>query len=169
MLVRPACDDDADGIAEVHVRGWQAGYAGLMPDDYLATLSIANRRERWCSRLASGGDGPVWVAEDSGGVVGFAACGPSRDADAPSGAGEVYAVYVHPDRWRSGAGRRLLEACTSHLRAAGFGPLTLWVLADNVRARRFYAAAGWRPDGAVRQDTFGGRVLDEVRLTAVES
>jgi hypothetical protein len=34
---------------------------------------------------------------------------------------------------------------------------------SNVRARRFYEAAGWRPDGAAKIDDSRGFPLEEVR------
>jgi hypothetical protein len=38
--VRPATPDDADAIASVHVRSWQAAYRGIVPDAMLDALSI---------------------------------------------------------------------------------------------------------------------------------
>jgi hypothetical protein len=39
----------------------------------------------------------------------------------------------------------------------------LWVLASNEQARRFYEAAGWRPDGGAQTIELGGATLEEVR------
>ena len=38
---------DARGIAEVHVRSWQAAYVGIIPDDELARHSVDQREEMW--------------------------------------------------------------------------------------------------------------------------
>ncbi|HEX2356272.1 MAG TPA: N-acetyltransferase, partial [Micromonosporaceae bacterium] len=54
VRVRPATADDADAIAAVHVQGWQAGYAGIMPADTLAGLDVDERARRWRERLATG-------------------------------------------------------------------------------------------------------------------
>ncbi|HLS62178.1 MAG TPA: GNAT family N-acetyltransferase [Ruania sp.] len=43
-----------------------------------------------------------------GAVLGFVNAGPYRDQDVPAdepGWGEIYAIYVHPDRWGTGADR----------------------------------------------------------------
>jgi RimJ/RimL family protein N-acetyltransferase len=37
------------------------------------------------------------------------------------------------------------------------------VHAGNERARRFYAAGGWQPDGAVRDEEAFGHVVQEIR------
>ena len=84
------------------------------------------------------------MAEARGRVLGFASIGPSRDEH---GVGELYAIYVDPDEWSQGAGRALIERAEECL-AEEFAEATLWVLEDNPRARRFYEAAGWLPDGA---------------------
>jgi GNAT superfamily N-acetyltransferase len=75
----------------------------------------------------------------------------------------VTSVYVRPDTWGAGAGRALMAAALEALRGQGFRDATLWVLRDNPRARRFYAAAGWAEDGATRDDVVGGASVTEVR------
>src|SRR5215468_9837906 len=72
-------------------------------------------------------------------------------------------IYVHPDAWGQGWGRQLMAATVTGLADAGFGRAVLWVLDSNQRARRFYRAAGWSPDGAARPDTIGGAEVSEVR------
>jgi len=49
------------------------------------------------------------------------------------------------------------------LREDGRAEAVLWVLATNERARRFYAAAGWRPDGGSRTEDFAGVPVRELR------
>ena len=40
MIVRPARIEDAPAIAEVHIQTWRETYAGLMPTEMLAGLSV---------------------------------------------------------------------------------------------------------------------------------
>ncbi len=40
MIIRDAELRDARGIAEAHVRSWQAAYAAIVPDEDLAQLSV---------------------------------------------------------------------------------------------------------------------------------
>ena len=56
-----------------------------------------------------------------------------------------------------------MRAALSVLRDEGYGAATLWVLERNPRARRFYEAAGWIADGAVKDDTYLGTPVREVR------
>jgi len=75
--------------------------------------------------------------------------GGSRDDDA-EGLGEVYALYVDPQRHRGGVGRMLMAEARRQLAEDGFQEAILWVLQGNDRARSFYEGEGWEADGATR-------------------
>ena len=77
-------------------------------------------------------------------------------------AGELYAIYVLPTSWGTGAGRALIQRTEESLRSAGFGEAILWVLEGNERAERFYRAAGWEQDGR-KVDQFQGAAVSELR------
>lgn len=167
MIIRTATREDAAAIAAVHVRSWQVAYRGLLPDALLQNLSV-ERRTRWW------GEGwwtrdpehrQLLVAEAGGAILGFAALGPSRGEDATAASGEVYAIYVDPDAWGRGIGRRLMERASDNLSSAGFADATLWVLESNQRARRFYEVGGWQTDGGRRTERLqeGGVDALEVR------
>lgn len=163
--IRVARPNDAPGIAEVHVRAWQTAYRGQVPDELLDALSVGVRSEAWRGMITES----VWptkvtlVAEDDERIVGFAHVSPSRDDDAGPTVGEVTAIYLLPEFWNRGIGRALFERAMETLRLAGFVAATLWVLDTNTRARRFYDAAGWTPDGASKVDERGTFSLHEVR------
>lgn len=167
MTIRRAVPDDAAAIARVHVRTWQAAYRGLLPDQLLDGLDaeLEGRTSWWRRRIAdAGGRGQVQlVAEHGSVVVGFVAFGPPEDEPRDARVGQVYAIYVDPEHWGDGHGRALFAAAEGGLAEAGFTEATLWVLATNVRARRFYEIAGWRPDGAAKTERRGEVDLHEVR------
>jgi hypothetical protein len=52
--IRDAELRDARGLAEVHVRSWQAAYAGIVPDEDLAKLSVDQREQFWAQILSKG-------------------------------------------------------------------------------------------------------------------
>jgi GNAT superfamily N-acetyltransferase len=156
LAVRPPSPGDGAAIAATQVRSWQVAYRGIFPDDYLDGLDreIEQRTERWESLISREVPlGRLLVATLDGRIAAFSSFGPAGAArDHGDGAsagslGEVYAFYTHPDRWRRGAGRALMERTAEALADAGFGQAILWVLRDNPRARAFYEATGWRPTG----------------------
>jgi GNAT superfamily N-acetyltransferase len=164
VQVRLAQVEDALGIATVHVRSWQSAYRGLVPQDFLDGLDPTQRCMQWERVLTSQAERETTlVAEEAGEVVGFAHVCPSRDDQAPSTVGELTSVYLLAEAWGRGFGRDLMGSAVSAMREAGFAQATLWVLAGNHRARRFYEAAGWSTDGATKQDDLRGFVLEEVR------
>jgi RimJ/RimL family protein N-acetyltransferase len=166
-IVRAARVEDAERIAEIHVLGWQGGYRGLMPQEYLDGLDAARRlplRIQWLQAADRARGGCFVVSGDDGVLAGFADVGRSRDDDAPAGkTGEVRAIYLVPDAWGKGLGRDLMTAALTHLAELGYEQVTLWVLDTNLRARRFYGAAGFRPDDAVKVDESHGFPLRELR------
>ena len=162
--LRLANPSDAHGLAEMHVATWQVAYRGLLPDDFLDGLSVAARAERWQHILT---DSPrqIWVACEDDRIVGFISLGICRDGDAlPLVTGEIYGMYVHPDEWRRRIGSALMAQALHALKLLGYVEATLWVLRGNQRARDFYEASGFVPDGAAKIDTnAAGISYDEVR------
>jgi ribosomal protein S18 acetylase RimI-like enzyme len=149
VIIRPAQVPDAEAIAQVRVAAWRAAYRGLMPASYLDRADLeATEAEQLRDRLRGIGDGArVSVAEVGGEIVGYCAYGCVGEHDAEPSRGGVYDLYVHPDVWHRGVGRRLLMYATEYFKAQGFGEATLFVFEENRRARTFYEQAGWKTDG----------------------
>jgi len=164
IAVRPAQPADARAIAAIHVRAWREGYRDILPAELLRRMSIARRELHWRQALRERA-AETLVAESGRRMLGWIAVGKSRDADAAPSSGELWAINVDPPAWGRGAGRALWRAGEEHLRWTGFRDVTLWVLADNARARRFYAALGFDVDGD-RQKLFeqGGAKVVEIRM-----
>jgi GNAT superfamily N-acetyltransferase len=130
------------------MRSWQTAYRGILPDDFLDSLSIPDRADRMRQTLAAKETKRrIWVAESEDGLLGFSEAGPTREDDAPDYAGEVYTLYLDPSAVGKGIGRELFAHTVADLRSAGYRFATLWVLEANETARRFYEKAGWHPDG----------------------
>ncbi len=162
VSVRIARPEDAAPVARVHVRSWQAAYRGLLPDDYLDGLRPEDRAARYTFGVTGPGLPTTVVAMVDGVIAGFATTGPCRDADAAD-TGELLALYVDPDAWGTGMGRRLLAESRTDLERRGFTRAVLWVLVGNQRAERFYATDGWGPDGDRRTEVVWGVAVDEIR------
>jgi ribosomal protein S18 acetylase RimI-like enzyme len=158
-LVRTAYPDDAAAIARVHVASWRSTYRGLLPDDFLASLSAPAYAERW-RRTLSDRSSLVYVAENAQGVIGFASGGRER-AGEDGYSGELYAIYILEDAQGHGHGRRLVQAVAGGLRDLGLQNMIVWVLRENAPARRFYERLGGM---YVREQpiTIGSTTLQEV-------
>ncbi len=161
VTIRKAVAADGRAIARVHVESTLSTYRGIMPDDYLDSIDVKERENRWRDILADSDDARfTYVCEERGQIVGFAAGGPERIGDSAHD-GELYAIYLLENHQRKGIGRRLTAAIAQRLLEAGMQSMLIWVLADNAPARRFYEAL----DGEnVREQeiTIGGANLIEV-------
>ncbi|WP_327039306.1 GNAT family N-acetyltransferase [Micromonospora maris] len=168
---------DAEAIARVHISGWRAGYAGIMPDEVLARLNPVAWAQRRRDLGTAEPEHPftTLLAEIDGVLAGFTTFGPYRNnqdrGDLDPTYGEVVAIYVAPEHWGDGTAKALFAAARAGLRDRGWTRYRVWVLADNHRARRFYERAGLSPDG--ERSTYqvplsGGRTplgLVELRYT----
>lgn len=161
---RPALPADSVVIAAVHAASWRSAYAGILPDEYLAGLSVP--------RLAAGYDRMIRagqsllvaartnVAKGEGPrVVGFAAGAPSAGGIAEA---EISLLYVLDD-WRDqGVGRGLMRSLGMKLADQGARSAFLWVLRDNP-SRWFYRRLGGTSaaEGTIR---FAGRDLIQTAI-----
>ena len=171
--IRLASAADEPAITQIRRETWLAAYAQIIDPEIIERVTAprdgasAGPQPDRTSLVAVASPGAALAA--AGAVVGYAFYGPERSvataaavgsggSGAPPGAltqaglageaGEVYAVYVAPAHWSTGAGRALTDAALDGLRAAGYRRVVLWTLIENARARRFYDKAGFAPDGA---------------------
>jgi ribosomal protein S18 acetylase RimI-like enzyme len=150
--------DDAEAIERIRTDTWRDAYRGLMPDSLLEGLDYdATRRRAVMSVLPQ--EQFVLVAEDDGAVVGFCIGGPSRPPEEPF-RGEVYAIYVLPQRHGRGLGRALLRAAAKELVDRGFPSMIIWVLRENTPSRLFYERMGGKYVRDVERELQGVRITE---------
>jgi GNAT superfamily N-acetyltransferase len=175
VVIRAGSAADAAPIAAVQREAWFAAYTGIIPDEIIDRVTAPDdgarvrqsfRTRPWQRMIVATPD------EAQAGIVGYASFGPETDVlGAPwphplstdgeeRRVAELYALYVHPAWWSTGTGRALMERVLARSASAGYSSITLWVLRDNQRARRFYERAGFAPDGATNVLTGLGDVLE---------
>ncbi len=164
ITVRSAEPRDARAIAEVHVASWRSAYRGIFPDVLLDGLKIEDREERWKGHLLTAPES-ILICEFEEHVVGFSNYGRSRDPDGdPMQVGELYALYALKEAWNRGCGRALWLETQRRMQAElSVSAVTVWVLTDNLRGRRFYEKAGFLVDGTVKDITLYGETRAETR------
>lgn len=174
IALRWASVGDAVEVAAVHIAAWKVAYAGLLPEEMLDALSVAERSAGWSEWISASlagepTDGPhgpshrLIVAEVADRIVGWASFGSGRDSDARHD-GELAGLYVHPDWWSHGVGATLFARVENELVTEGFRASYLWVLRDNARAVGFYTTRGWIADGGEKFLPVGDdEVILEVR------
>jgi RimJ/RimL family protein N-acetyltransferase len=157
MEIRQMKREEAEEISRIYARSWKTAYRNLVPQEYLDSLS----ETRWCPILLEN-PSKSYVLIDGGQLIGTASFSPARD-EAMSGWGEIISLYLLPEHFGKGYGRALLRFCVRALDRAGFPNVYLWTLEENRRARAFYEAAGFRPDGQKMAVSIGGELFTEIR------
>jgi ribosomal protein S18 acetylase RimI-like enzyme len=166
VSIAAAMPTDCRAVAQVHVDAWRAAYVGMVPADYLASLSVDQRETMWRATVERGAP-RVLVARIAADVVGWIAYGRSRDEGAAAEVGEIWALYVAPNAWSSGVGQALWKAASRDLQEQGCRYVTLWVIRDNARAIRFYERSGFTiQHDSAKMFELGGAEVIEVRLVA---
>ncbi|MBV9485186.1 MAG: GNAT family N-acetyltransferase [Frankiaceae bacterium] len=141
MDLRAASAADVEACLAVQRRSAVVGYAHIFPQrEYPFPDDVV--RAEWADRLARGVR--VTLAVVDGEPVGTISVQPPR----------LETLFVVPEQWGSGISVALHDAALDHIRAAGCCAAELDVMADNVRARRFYERLGWTPDGRVETSPF---------------
>lgn len=140
MQIRRATIIDAADIARVCVDTWRTAYQGIIPDQTLSDLSYEDFEQRYHEALIQTPAPSIYVAEQTGQIVGFAFGGPERSEQSDYSA-EVYAIYVLAGQQRQGTGRLLFHAVASELASRLHSSLLVHVLVGNPY-RRFYTSLG---------------------------
>ena len=170
VRIRLASAADAPAIARVRYESWRAAYAGIIPAEIIERVTGRYDAGREQTVFASRPWRRTLVAEQTpppasapGEIVGYASYGPERGPGGiplahrsgpqtrpETGAGrraELYALYVAPAWWSTGTGHALTRRVLDETRSEGYPRISLWVLEQNARARRFYERSGFRLQG----------------------
>jgi GNAT superfamily N-acetyltransferase len=145
--LRAATPGDLAAIASLQLASAQAAFAHIGPVDQLEPRD-------WAADLAAAEMALVAVSDQDDVVVGFAFVAGC----------ELRFFYTHPRVWGHGAGRALLAAAEDALRGAGCEEAVVYTEERNERPLRVYAAAGWEPDGSVKERDWLGAPIRELRL-----
>ena len=143
LQFRVAGFSDTDGVATLHADSWRRHYRGAYSDAFLDGDVAADRLAVWTDRLRTPDPAShTIVAEDGGGLVGFAH---TVFDDDPSWGALLDNLHVAHRHQRRGVGSRLLALTAQAVTArADRNGLYLWVLEQNVAAQAFYRALGGR-------------------------
>ena len=163
MRIRKAAPEDAGKLGLIHVKTWQEAYKGIVPEEKLNNMSPDNSAEFFRENLGDDENIEVGVVEIEKELAGFITIGKCRDDDLNNNTGEIYGLYILPDKQRVGLGSKLLEWGISRLRKMNFEIAVLWVLKANKEAINFYRSRGFSREG--REDHLEiGKKLKKVRM-----
>jgi GNAT superfamily N-acetyltransferase len=162
VSLRPATEADLMGVGALHQRSRVAAYGSFLPPEALAEPTPEAMGQYWVERLTwERADHRMTVAERDGRLVGFSYLGPDDAGDPATGL--LNAIHLEPDERGRGTGRALMVDSLDAMRARGWSRAALWVLRENVAARRFYERGGWSFTGRQRDDHIGSALAPQLR------
>jgi ribosomal protein S18 acetylase RimI-like enzyme len=166
--IRQASPADIDTLQRVASRAWHAAHEPIIGeeavegflDDYYDAESFQSEigDEDTVFAVAADGDDSDGThdfdstcdsdgthdSDDAGAPVGFASARPAEDDPTVFDLGRI---YVLPDRWGEGIGRRLLSHIERRVADRGGERVRLAVMTENDRAVAFYESAGYERVG----------------------
>jgi ribosomal protein S18 acetylase RimI-like enzyme len=140
VVVRRAVPGDADGIAGTCAAGWRDTYRDIYPAERIeSVIAEYYTPDRIAAEIVAPQEWDGWiVAVEDGRVVGAGGGGMIEP-----GVGEIFVLYLDPDRRREGIGTLLLDAITDQQRAQGAHEQWVSVDPDNAKGLPFYRARGF--------------------------
>lgn len=149
--------DDRLAISHIYEESWKYAYKGIIPQSYLDSIP----QGCWAPKVDQEGIGSLLLLDDDI-LIGTSSYCRSRWNEF-EGWGEIISIYLLPQYMGKGYGRHLLNAVVDGLKKQGYGDIFLWVLEENMRARRFYEKCGLAFSGYSRKDNIGGKELVEMQ------
>ncbi|KAA0561246.1 N-acetyltransferase family protein [Rossellomorea aquimaris] len=133
--IRKANLQDSPGLASVHINSWRTTYKGIVSEEYLQSLSIEEREQKWVQILS--GSHHTYVCEvDDGEIIGFVSFGKERSGEYE---GELYAIYLLEEYQGKGIGKELFGIAATGLKKRGYNSMWIWVLKENPSKHFYYA------------------------------
>ncbi len=149
-------EDDRYALSRIYEESWKYAYKGIIPQEYLDSIP----KGQWAASADKAGMHTL-VAEENCELIGTSSFCPSR-FEYMADRGEIVAIYLLPGFMGKGYGKKLFEEAVRELKEMGYRNIFLWVLEDNIGARRFYERQGFVPNGKYLDDNIGGKLLREI-------
>ncbi len=175
-IIEAATDEHFRAMSLIHALGWRDTYIDAVPADYMAREITDDRwvevfRQNYLTQngvhglLLYRGDTPVSCINYCRARVSNYNVGDicTFDNTAYADWGEIASFYTHPAERGKGYGSILFEEALKRLKADGFQNAFVFVLRENEKARRFYAAHGFAWDGTSTEILFPPKVCVDLR------
>ena len=148
VTLRPAVAGDAADLAAIQAASWNAAFVKILTPEILREYTDCARLEEMYRNVLASPEIEITLELVDGVPHGLAAWSDSRDGEPQTA--ELICIHSRPGNWGKGYGAALMRHALLEMENAGYSYATLWVFAENHRARCFYEALGFVPTGAAR-------------------
>ena len=146
--IRLAELDDAKCCADIHAKSWNFAYSDIVPKEIIDEYDA-----RWLmiwKKLLSNNINSHYVITLDDVIIGFLTISVARDNDLKDSFYELVGLYLSPEYVAKGYGKQAIDWIKKEIKNRGYDKISLWVLEENNRARRFYEKAGFVSDGETK-------------------
>ena len=156
IIIRKALPEDAFDFTDCHISCFLSAYKGIVPDDYLNNLLMEKEQlvEKYIKRLTDQGNCEYYCVINDGKMIGFLIINKSHD-EINFCIGEIWAIYLIKEFWDKGYGKEMLNFAINELKRVDNKEIFLWVLEENIRARKFYEKNKFSFDGTKGEQVYG--------------
>ena len=161
ITIRLAKPEDALEMAEVHMRSWEVAYKGIISEEFIQEKN--STRQALFKRIITNDNKTNFVLQYNNKTVGIMTVDCPRDDDVSDDCYELKGIYLHPDYYRMGIGTKSVEFAFDLALGLGKHQMTVWVLADNINAIKFYEKCGFIADGKSKTLEYG-KTLNCIRM-----
>lgn len=163
IMMRDAGYDDLSAIGTILVESWRAGFRGIVGDAFLNALDAQTRTEILREQWHAGKRWPAFLALDGDRPIGVCSYGKPEEDGLPVDWGEIGMCHLIPEYWGRGIGASMLIKAQQELLKMRYNTIILWILQDNMRARRLFERSGFVWDGTEKNILIGEQELPEIR------
>jgi len=158
--VRKARFSDIQEIALIHVQSWKSAFKGLMPERYINSYTLEDRKTEWLSILDSGSESVI-IAEDNDRLVGFLSFSENVNF--------LYLskLYLCPSIYGKGVGCLLMKQMESEAQTACIDLIRLYVLDNNQSAMKFYTKQGFEFGDGFESEEFEGETIIDLLMEKI--
>ncbi|EWT05790.1 GCN5 family acetyltransferase [Intrasporangium chromatireducens Q5-1] len=138
LTVRALTEDDWEAYRAVRLEALRESpeaFVGTFEEESTYDEGVWRERMKRSTRL---------VAEQDGRAVGVVSVGRAKTTDEGE-AGEIFGLWVHPERRGSGVATALVHRGAAEAQDAGQTHVVYWVGTENGRAVAFASGIGFRP------------------------
>ena len=146
--IRLATLDDAKYCANIHSESWNFAYSDIVSKEIIDKYNL-----RWpmiWNKMLSNNINSHYVITLDDVIIGFLTISVARDNDLKESFYELVGLYLNPEYVAKGYGKQAMDWIKKEIKSRGHDKISLWVLEENNRARRFYEKAGFVSDGEAK-------------------
>lgn len=148
--------DNLNDVNNVYEQSWKYAYKDIIPQIFLDSIPVG----KWTTSIQAQ-DRHNLVAVDQDHIIGTLSFCKSRWKNYKD-YGEIVSLYLLPEYMGKGYGKELLESALNELTTQGFNHILLWVIDENVGARRFYEKQGFTYQNIYLTENIGGKDIREL-------